>query len=184
MKNKTEQTVMANESQNGEQNGSPKHTISVLVEHNFNALSRIVGLFSGRGFEIDSISFGHGQEPGLARITITTHGDEQIIEQITKQLHKIIDVHKVTDLTYEPLVERELALIKVYAPPSSRSEIMQIVNVFRAKIIDISPEKLTIEITGSQDKVNASLGMLRQFGIVEIARTGSVALRREFQGST
>ncbi len=175
---------MANESENGEQNSSPKHTISVLVEHNFNALSRIVGLFSGRGFEIDSISFGHGQEPGLARITITTRGDEQIIEQITKQLHKIIDVHKVTDLTYEPLVERELALIKVYAPPSARSEIMQIVNVFRAKIIDISPEKLTIEITGNQDKVNASMGMLRQFGIVEIARTGSVALRREFQGST
>ncbi len=176
---------MANNAQNnGEKNESPKHTISVLVEHNFNALSRIVGLFSGRGFEIDSISFGHGQEPGLARITITTHGDEQIIEQITKQLHKIVDVHKVTDLTYEPLVERELALIKVYAPPSSRSEIMQIVNVFRAKIIDISPEKLTIEITGNQDKVDASIGMLRQFGIVEVARTGSVALKREFQGST
>jgi len=179
----TEKISMNGSSSNTETETPKKHTISVLVEHNFNALSRIVGLFSGRGFEIDSISFGQGQEPGLARITITTHGDEQIIEQITKQLHKIIDVHKVTDLTYEPLVERELALVKVYAPASDRSEIMQIVNVFRAKIIDISPEKLTIEVTGSRDKVNASIGMLRQFGIVEIARTGSVALKREFQGT-
>jgi len=161
-----------------------KHTISVLVKHSFNALSRIVGLFSGRGFDIDSISFGQGQEPGLARITITTHGDEQIIEQITKQLHKVVDVLKVHDLTYEPYVERELALIKVTSSHSIRSEIMQIVNVFRAKIIDISPESMTIEVTGSEDKVTAALGMLRQFGIIEVARTGTVALRREYQGET
>ena len=170
-------------SHNGEQS-SRKHTISVLVKHSFNALSRIVGLFSGRGFDIDSISFGEGQEPGLARITITTHGDEQIIEQINKQLHKVVDVLKVADLTYEPFVERELALVKVSAPQSVRSEIMQIVNVFRAKIIDISHDSMTVEVTGSQDKVNASLGMLRQFGIVEVARTGSVALKREYQGQT
>ncbi|MCF7805053.1 MAG: acetolactate synthase small subunit [Candidatus Marinimicrobia bacterium] len=161
-----------------------KHTISVYVKNNFNALSRIVGLFSGRGFDIDSISFGQGQEPGMARITITTHGDEQIIEQITKQLHKVVDVLKVQDLTYDAFVERELALIKVNAPKASRSEIMQIVNVFRAKIIDISPESMTVEATGSQDKVNAALGMLKQFGIVEVARTGSVALKREFHGQT
>ena len=161
-----------------------KHTISVYVKNNFNALSRIVGLFSGRGFDIDSISFGQGQEPGMARITITTHGDEQIIEQITKQLHKVVDVLKVHDLTYEAFVERELALIKVNAPKASRSEIMQIVNVFRAKIIDISPDSMTVEATGSQDKVNAALGMLKQFGIVEVARTGTVALKREFQGKT
>lgn len=161
-----------------------KHTISVLVKHSFNALSRIVGLFSGRGFDIDSISFGQGQEPGLARITITTHGDEQIIEQITKQLHKVVDVLKVHDLTYEAYVERELALIKVTSSHSTRSEIMQIVNVFRAKIIDISTESMTIEVTGSEDKVTAALGMLRQFGIIEVARTGTVALKREYQGET
>lgn len=162
----------------------PSHTISVLVSHNLNALSRIIGLFSGRGFDIDSISFGQEQEPGLARITITTHGDERIVEQITKQLHNVVDVIKVKDLTYEPYVERELAIIKVYAPPAKRSEIMQLVNVFRAKIIDISPDKLSIEVTGNSDKVNAAMGMLKQFGIVEVARTGSVALKREFSGET
>lgn len=161
-----------------------KHTISVLVKNSFNALSRIVGLFSGRGFDIDSISFGMGQEPGLGRITITTHGDEQIIEQITKQLHKVVDVLKVHDLTYEPYVERELALVKVNSSHTTRSEIMQIVNIFRAKIIDISPDSMTIEVTGSEDKVTAALGMLRQFGIIEVARTGTVALKREFQGET
>lgn len=167
---------------NSEKNSarSTKHTISVLVDHNLNALSRILGMFNGRGFDIDSISFGEGHQPGLARITITTHGDEQIVEQITKQLHNVIDVIKVKDLTYEPFVERELALIKVSAPISRRSEIMQIVNVFRAKIIDISPDKLTIEVTGKGDKINALLGMLRQFGLVAVARTGSVALKREF----
>lgn len=162
----------------------PSHTISVLVSHNLNALSRIIGLFSGRGFDIDSISYGQEQEPELARITITTHGDERIVEQITKQLHNVVDVIKVKDLTYEPYVARELAIIKVYAPPAKRSEIMQIVNVFRAKIIDISPDKLSIEVTGNSDKVNAAMGMLKQFGIVEVARTGSVALKREFSGET
>ncbi len=162
----------------------PKHTISVLVAHNLNALSRIIGMFSGRGFDIDSISFGQGQEPGLALITITTQGDEQIVEQITKQLHNVIDVIKVKDLTYVSFIARELALVKVSAPPAKRSEIMQIVNVFRAKIIDISPDKLTIEVTGSGDKISAAIGMLQQFGLVEVARTGSVALKREFTGDT
>jgi len=161
-----------------------RHTISVLVDHNLNALSRILGMFNGRGFDIDSISFGKGQQPGLARITITTRGDNSVVEQITKQLHNVIDVVKVKDLTFEPFVARELALIKVTAPASRRSEIMQIVNVFRAKIIDISPDKLTIEVTGNSDKITAALGMLRQFGLVEVARTGSVALTREFTGDT
>ncbi|MFW6157213.1 MAG: acetolactate synthase small subunit [Balneolaceae bacterium] len=160
-----------------------KHTLSILVKYNLNALSRIIGIFSGRGFEIDSISFGAGQESGQALITITTSGDEQIIEQITKQLHKIIDVLKVTDLTYEQFAERELALIKVAATSSNRSEVMQIAQVFQAKIIDISPEKLSLEVTGNRDKVNACISMVRPFGISEIARTGSVALRREYNGS-
>jgi acetolactate synthase-1/3 small subunit len=161
-----------------------KHTISVLFENKFNAIPRMVGLFSGRGYSIESISFGQGEEPGLTRATITTEGDEQIIEQIAKQLHKLVDVLKVVDLTYEPFVERELALVKVSSTPSNRAEIMQVADIFRAKIIDISQKTLTIEVTGKSDKVNAAIGMLMQFGIREIARTGSVALKREFQGIT
>lgn len=159
-----------------------KHTISITVQENFNALSRIVGLFSGRGFSISSISFGGAEEPGMARVTITAGGDEHIIEQIIKQLHKLVDVIKVSDLTYEPYVERELALVKVVSSPSTRGEIMQIVGIFRANIIDISPKTLTIEVTGKGDKVDAAIGMLRPFGIREVARTGSVALKREYQG--
>jgi acetolactate synthase-1/3 small subunit len=158
-----------------------KHTISVLFENKFNAIPRIVGLFSGRGYSIESISFGQGEEPGLTRATITTEGDEQILEQIAKQLHKLVDVLKVVDLTYEPFVERELALVKVNSTPSNRAEIMQVTDIFRAKIIDISPKTLTIEVTGKSDKVNAAIGMLMQFGIREIARTGAVALKREYQ---
>lgn len=167
------------------QSRSPdRHTISVLVDHNLNALARIIGIFSGRGFEIDSISFGTGQDPERARLTITTVGDERIIEQITKQLHKVIDVVKVTDLTYEPFVERELAIIKVNAGADSRSEIMQIAQVFRAKIIDISPNRVSVEVTGNKDKIDAAIGMMRPFGIREVARTGSVALSREYSGDT
>ena len=114
------------------------HTISVYFQNNFNALSRIIGLFSGRGFNIDSVSFGEAKEPGMARMTITTEGDEQIIGQINTQLGKIVDVVKVTDLTYEPFVERELALVKITSTPETRSDIIEVVNVFRAKIIDIS----------------------------------------------
>lgn len=160
-----------------------KHTISVLVNHSLNALSRILGMFSGRGFDIDSISFGTGEKPGLARITITTRGDQQIIEQITKQLHKVIDVVKVKDLTFESYIERELAIIKVTTTPATRSEIMQITQVFRAKIIDISQETLSIEVTGNKDKIDAAIEMMRPFGIKEVARTGSVALKREFNGN-
>lgn len=160
------------------------HTISVYFQNNFNALSRIIGLFSGRGFNIDSVSFGEAKEPGMARMTITTEGDEQIIGQINTQLGKIVDVVKVTDLTYEPFVERELALVKITSTPETRSDIIEVVNVFRAKIIDISPKSLTVEVTGKRDKVNAAIGMLRPFGLLEVARTGSVALEREFKGET
>lgn len=168
--------------QNGTKTQSDKHTLSVVVSYNLNALSRIIGIFSSKGFEINSISFGSGKDSGRARITITTHGDQQIIEQITKQLHKIIDVVTVSDLTYQSFVERELALVKVKAQSSDRSEIMQITEVFRAKVIDISPDSLAIEITGNRDKVDAFIGMIRPFGIIELARTGSVALKREFDG--
>lgn len=160
-----------------------KHTISVLFKNKFNAIPRMVGLFSGRGYSIESISFGQGEDPELTRATITTEGDEQIIEQINKQLHKLVDVLKVIDLTYESFVERELALVKVTSTPATRSEIMQIADIFRSNIVDISTKTLTIEVTGKEDKVDAAIGMLEQYGIREIARTGTVALKREYQGT-
>lgn len=165
------------------QNTTQSHTLSVVVNHNLNAFSRVINVFSGRGFEVDSVSFGTSTRDGLARITITTQGDDQVIEQITKQLHKIVDVVKVNDLTYEYFVDRELALIKIAATSSNRSEVMQISQVFQAKVIDISPEKISMEVTGNRDKIDAFISMLRPFGIAEVARTGSVALKREYNGS-
>jgi acetolactate synthase-1/3 small subunit len=160
-----------------------RHTISVLVNHNLNALARIIGIFSGKGFEINSISFGSGENPKQARVTITTVGDQHVVEQIIKQLHKVIDVVKVKDLTFDPFVERELAIIKVSTDPSSRSEIMQIVQVFHAKVIDISQNRLSIEVTGPKEKIDATIEILRPFGVEAVARTGSVALKQEFNGS-
>jgi len=160
-----------------------RHILSVLFENSFNAIPRIAGLFSGRGYNIASISFGQGEDPEMTRATITTEGDEQIIEQIAKQLHKLVDVVKVVDMTYEPFVERELALIKVQSTPVTRPEIMQITDIFRGNIIDISGKTVTIEITGKTDKINAAIGMLEGYGIREIARTGAIALKREYQAS-
>lgn len=159
-----------------------KHTISILVENKFGALNRIVGLFSARGYNIDSISVGTSEDDSVARVTIASKGDDDVIEQIIKQLNKLIDVTKVVDLTYESFVERELVLIKVAASRNSRPELMQISEIFRSKIIDISPRSITIEATGSEQKVDAMIKMLSPFGIKEIARTGGVALKREFEG--
>jgi len=159
-----------------------KHTISVLVENRFGVLARISGLFSSRAFNIDSLSVGETEDPTVSRMTIVVGGDERVLEQVTKQLNRLIDVIKVSDLTGENFVERELLLIKVAATPSIRSEIMQIVDIFRAKIVDISPTTLTIEATGGEQKIDAIIGMLRPFGIKEIARTGKVAMPREFRG--
>ena len=161
---------------------SRTHTISILVENRFGAFVRVAGLFSAKGYNIDSISVGPTEDDSVSRMTIVTHGDDGIIEQITKQLNKLIDTLKVTDLTYEPLVERDLALIKVQSTPETRSEIMQIVEIFRAKIIDISPKTLTVEAVGSSEKVDAIIKMLKPFVIKEIARTGRVALKREYYG--
>jgi len=161
-----------------------KHTISLLVENRFGVLSRIVGLFSGRGYNIDSISVGRTEDDELSRMTIVSTGDDRVIEQIMKQLNRLIDVIKVVDLTGDSFVERELALIKVAASPGTRAEIVQITNIFRAKVVDISPRTLTIEATGNEDKINAMIGMLRPFGIKEIARTGKTALLREYRGRT
>lgn len=161
-----------------------KHTVSLLVENKFGVLSRIVGLFSGRGFNIDSISVGQTEDEELSRMTIVSAGDDRVIEQIIKQLNRLIDVIKVVDLTSDSFVERELALIKVGSSPSTRSEIIQITNIFRAKVVDISPRTLTIEATGGEAKINAIIGMLRPFGLKEIARTGKTALTREYRGRT
>ncbi len=160
----------------------PSHLITIKVANSFNALSRIAGLFSGRGFNIDSITIGDSEEDKMARGTITTHGDARIVEQIIRQLDKLVDIEEVSDLTHVPHVSRELALIKVSAPPQTRSEIMQVANIFRSKIIDISPKSLTIEITGNKNKVEAAIGMFRPFGLIEVARTGTVAMKREYFG--
>ncbi|MEX1011993.1 MAG: acetolactate synthase small subunit [Balneolaceae bacterium] len=159
----------------------PGHTISVLMSHNLNSFARIIGIFTGKGFEIDSISLGSEADPGLARITLTTHGDEKVIEQICKHLHNVIDVLKVHDLTHTHNIARELALIKVSCNPSTRSDIMLVAQAFRSKVVDISSEKLSLEITGNSDKIDAFIDILRPYGVSEVARTGSVALKREFK---
>jgi acetolactate synthase-1/3 small subunit len=159
-----------------------KHTIALLVENKFGAFTRIAGLFAAKGYNIDSLSVGPTEEQDVSRMTIVTHGDDQVIEQIIKQLNKLIDTIKVVDLTFESFVERELPLVKVQSTSDTRSEIMQVAEIFRAKVVDISPRTLTLEATGSQQKVDAIIKMLKPFVIKEIARTGRVALKREFQG--
>ena len=156
----------------------PKHTLSVLVENHAGVLSRVAGLFSRRGFNIDSLAVGVTENPEISRMTIVVDGDEYIVEQVSKQLNKLIDVIKIKQLVSGDSVSRELALIKVNATASTRAEIMQIVEIFRAKIIDVSKNALTIEISGNTDKVAALEEMLRQFGVKEIVRTGLIALER------
>jgi len=155
-----------------------RHTISVLVENHPGVLARIAGLFSGRGFNIESLSVGETEDPTASRMTVVVRGDDVILEQITKQLNKIVDVIKVSDITKEKFIERELVLIKVHTEGKSRSEILQIVDIFRARIVDVAPKTVTIEATGTEDKVQALVNMLRPFGIREMARTGCVALTR------
>lgn len=155
-----------------------RHTISVLVENKFGVLARVAGLFSGRGYNIDSLNVGETEDPSISRMTIVARGDDRIIEQITKQLNKLIDVIKVTDLTSEEHVERELVLIKVSANSKVRSEIIQLADIFRSSIVDVSHESLVISATGDEDKVNALIEMLEPYGIREIARSGKVAISR------
>ena len=159
-----------------------RHTISILVENKFGAFNRIAGLFAAKGYNIDSMSVGPTEDEGVSRMTVITRGDDQVIEQIIKQLNKLIDVVKVVDLTFDSFVERELVLVKVHSTTETRSEIMQIGEIFRAKVVDVSPRTLTLEATGNQQKVDAIIKMLKPFSIQEIARTGRVALKREFQG--
>jgi len=155
-----------------------RHTISVLVENHPGVLARIAGLFSGRGFNIDSLSVGVTEDPTVSRMTVVVNGDDFVVEQIGKQLNKLIDVIKVVDLTQEEHVDRELVLIKVGADPTTRSEIMQIADIFRAKVVDVGAKSLVIEATGDGDKLKALTDLLRRFGIKETARTGRIALAR------
>ncbi len=156
-----------------------KHTISVLVENHFGVLAHVAGLFSARGFNIDSLAVGETEDPTVSRITIMAHGDDRVIEQIIKQLNKLIDVIKVQDLSEEENIARELVLVKVHASAKIRSDILQIVNTFRAKVVDVSPDSLTVEVTGSEEKIDAMLELLRPFGIKEVVRTGTIALARK-----
>jgi acetolactate synthase I/III small subunit len=159
-----------------------QHTISVVVENEFGVLARVSGLFSGRGFNIDSLSVAPTNDETLSRITITTRGDDAILEQITKQLNKLVDVIKVLDFSDDSAIERELALIKVAAEDESRAEVLRIVDIFRAKIIDVTPKSYTIEATGNPLKINAILDLLRPLGLKELVRTGSVAIGRGAKG--
>lgn len=156
-----------------------KHTISVLVEDEAGVLTRIAGLFARRGFNIESLAVGPAEQVGISRITMVVPGDDTSIEQLTKQLYKLINVIKVQDITQIPCVERELMLIKVNATSSHRAEVIQLAQVFRARIVDSSEDTLTIEVVGDPGKMVAIAQMLNKFGIREIARTGKIALVRE-----
>ena len=155
-----------------------RHTISVLVENEFGVLARVAGLFSGRGFNIESLSVAETLDPTVSRLTLVTRGDDQVIEQIEKQLNKLVNVIRVTDFTNTQHVERELVLIKVSADERTRGELVNIVDIFRAKIIDVSRQSYVVEITGTEDKVRALTELLAPLGILEIARTGRVAMFR------
>jgi acetolactate synthase-1/3 small subunit len=155
-----------------------EHTIALLVENKSGVLAHIAGLFSGRGFNIKELSVGETENPEYSRMTIVVKGDDQIVEQIKKQLNKFIDVIKVIDLTNIPSVHREIILIKVKAQPPRRQEIFQIVEVFKGKIVDISQSSLTIEVTGITEKIEAFVAILKPYGIQEIARTGRVSISR------
>ncbi len=155
-----------------------KHTIAVVVENKSGVLTRIAGLFSRRSFNIESLSVGATDNPEYSRMTLSVQGDEVVLEQVIKQLSKLINVIRVSELEPEDSVERELAMIKVSADKENRSEIMQLVSVFRAKIIDVSARSMIIEVTGDEQKVDALVLLLRQFGIKELARTGKVSMIR------
>ncbi|MFQ5482202.1 MAG: acetolactate synthase small subunit [Nitrospinaceae bacterium] len=155
-----------------------QHTISVLVSNKFGVLSRISGLFSGRGFNIESLNVAETNNPNVSRMTIVTRGDDKKVEQITKQLNKLIDIIKVVDLTEESFIDREMILVKMNAEARVREEILRVVGIFRAKVVDVSSSTYTIEITGDQGKIQGFLDLLRPLGIKELVRSGRIALSR------
>ena len=156
-----------------------QHTISVLVENKFGVLTRIAGLFSGRGYNIDTLNVGPTQNPKVSRMTIVTRGDDSTIEQIVKQLKKLVNVLEVLDFRDTEYVDRELVLVKVEVDSATRAEVMQITDIFRAKIVDVQPKSLTIEISGNESKVEKFLSLMDTFGVIGLTRTGKVALLRK-----
>jgi len=160
-----------------------KHTLVALVEDKPGVLNRMASLFRRRSFNIESIAVGHSELPHLSRMTIVVNGAATMVEQVRKQLDKVIDVVKVSDITEGDMVARELALIKVKATSATRSEIMQIVDIFRANIVDVASDSVTIEVTGDEEKINSLFNLLRGFGIREIARTGYIAMTRGSRGA-
>jgi acetolactate synthase-1/3 small subunit len=155
-----------------------KHTISVLVENHFGVLARVSGLFSARGYNIDSLCVGETEDPSASRMTVVVSGDDRVLEQIVKQLKKLVDVIEVLDLTQEEFVERELVMVKIAASGARRAEVIEVSNIFRAKVVDISEEALVVEATGSEGKIRAFIDMMRPFGIQELVRTGRIAIAR------
>lgn len=155
-----------------------RHTISVLVENKAGVLARIAGLFSARGYNIDSLAVGETEDPTVSRMTIVVKGDERTLEQVEKQLNKLIDVIKICDYMQSSHLERDLALIKVKVDKKSRSEILEIVEIFRSKIVDVSDGSVIVEATGDEDKIEALIAMLKPYGIQETSRTGIVAMAR------
>jgi acetolactate synthase-1/3 small subunit len=155
-----------------------RHTISVLVENEFGVLARVAGMFSGRGFNIESLAVAETIDPTVSRITLVTRGDDQVLEQIEKQLNKLVSVIKVIDFADSPHVEREMALVKVNADEKTRAEVMNIVDIFRGKVIDVGPRSYIVELTGDEEKIQAVLELLAPLGIREIVRTGRIAMHR------
>lgn len=158
--------------------GGQRHTFAVLVENHFGVLGRITGLFSARGFNIESLCVAETEDPSVSRITLVTEGDDKILEQVQKQLNRLIDVIKVTDLHEEPYVDRELVLIKVAAENDTRAEVLRLAEIFRAKIVDVTPKTYVIEVTGDEGKIQAAIELLKPFGIKEMVRTGKIAIAR------
>lgn len=159
-----------------------KHIVVALVQNKPGVLNRVASLFRRRSFNIDSIAVGHAEVPGFSRMTIVVDGSTTAVEQVTKQLYKVVEVIKVSELTYDESVVRELALMKVKATPATRSEIIQIVAIFRANIVDVAPDSVTVEVTGDLEKIESLASLLRGFGIKELARTGSIAMTRGMGG--
>lgn len=156
-----------------------KKTIAVLVENHFGVLTHVSGLFSARGFNIDSLAVGETEDPTISRMTIVVDGDEKTLEQVKKQLNRLIDVIKVIDLTEEDFIDRELVLVRVDIDVKTRSEILQIADTFQAKIVDVKKDSVAIEVTGDQNKIKSFIEILKQFGIIEIVRTGRIAMGRK-----
>lgn len=155
-----------------------KHTISVLVENHFGVLARVSGLFSARGYNISSLCVGETMDPGISRMTVVVQGDNRVLSQMIQQLNKLVDVIEVTDLTNDSFIERELVLIKVAVDKSQRGEVVEIANIFRANVVDVGPDSLTIEVTGAESKVTAFIDMFRPYNITELVRTGEIAINR------